>query len=261
MSGRARLTEGSEVTIDPAAIPRPMRPEADGDVVFGIVHVDDSVVVVDKPAGLVVHPGAGHPEGTLVNGLLHHFPDLAAVRGSGSAGHRPSPRRRQLGTAGRRPHRAGGIVADRPVRRPHRRATLRRDGVGPPGGGARHRRRPDRARPRRPRADGGRRRWAPGAHRVPGDSALPRARRSRSPRVPVADRSHPPDPRAPRRRRSSAGRRHHVRRTGARRSASGARSSMPPSCRSTIRGRASGSRSRARSLPTSPPSRRRAEPA
>jgi 23S rRNA pseudouridine1911/1915/1917 synthase len=78
-SGRARLTEGAEVAIDPAAIPRPTRPEADGDVVFGVVHVDESVVVVDKPAGLVVHPGAGHQGGTLVNGLLHRFPDVAAV--------------------------------------------------------------------------------------------------------------------------------------------------------------------------------------
>jgi 23S rRNA pseudouridine1911/1915/1917 synthase len=78
-AGRTRLAEGAEVTIDPAAIPRPRRPAADDAVMFGIVHVDDAVVVVDKPAGLVVHPGAGNPEGTLVNGLLHHFPDVAAV--------------------------------------------------------------------------------------------------------------------------------------------------------------------------------------
>ena len=78
-SGKARLAEGSEVAIDPAAIPRLARPAADGDVSFGIIHVDDSVIVVDKPAGLVVHPGAGHHGGTLVNGLLHHFPDLATV--------------------------------------------------------------------------------------------------------------------------------------------------------------------------------------
>ena len=78
-SGRARLTEGSEVVVDQDAIPRQHRLQPDGDVVFGIVHVDDAVIVVDKPAGLVVHPGAGNPDGTLVNGLLHHFPDLAAV--------------------------------------------------------------------------------------------------------------------------------------------------------------------------------------
>jgi 23S rRNA pseudouridine1911/1915/1917 synthase len=78
-SGKVRLAEGVEVQIDPSAIPRPSRPAADGTVEFTIVHVDDAVVVVDKPAGLVVHPGAGNPDGTLVNGLLHHFPDLAAI--------------------------------------------------------------------------------------------------------------------------------------------------------------------------------------
>ena len=77
-AGRTRLAEGAEVTIDPPRS-RADGPAADEDVVFGIVHVDDSVVVVDKPAGLVVDPGAGNPEGTLVNGLLHHFPDMAAV--------------------------------------------------------------------------------------------------------------------------------------------------------------------------------------
>ena len=43
------------------------------------VYVDDEVIVVDKPAGLVVHPGAGVHQGTLVNGLLARFPDLADV--------------------------------------------------------------------------------------------------------------------------------------------------------------------------------------
>ena len=40
---------------------------------------DDDLVVVSKPAGLVVHPGAGHPGGTLVNGLLDRYPEIAAV--------------------------------------------------------------------------------------------------------------------------------------------------------------------------------------
>ena len=46
---------------------------------FGIVHVDDDVIVIDKPAGLVVHPGAGNATGTLVNGLLAQFPEIAGV--------------------------------------------------------------------------------------------------------------------------------------------------------------------------------------
>lgn len=54
---------------------RPMEPPAtaalpDASVVFTVLYVDDDLVVVDKPAGLVVHPAAGHPTGTLVNGLL-----------------------------------------------------------------------------------------------------------------------------------------------------------------------------------------------
>ena len=55
------------------------RPRADDTVEFTVVHDDDDVVVVDKPAGLVVHPGAGHGRGTLVNGLLARYPDMADV--------------------------------------------------------------------------------------------------------------------------------------------------------------------------------------
>ena len=46
-----------------------------------IVYEDQDVIVVDKPAGVVVHPGAGHRTGTLVSGLLARFPDLAAASG------------------------------------------------------------------------------------------------------------------------------------------------------------------------------------
>lgn len=48
-----------------------------------VVHEDESLMVVNKPAGLVVHPGAGNPAGTLVNALLHHCPDLAKVPRAG----------------------------------------------------------------------------------------------------------------------------------------------------------------------------------
>lgn len=49
------------------------------DVPFVVVHEDDDVVVVDKPAGIVVHPGAGRRSGTLVSGLLARYPELAGV--------------------------------------------------------------------------------------------------------------------------------------------------------------------------------------
>jgi 23S rRNA pseudouridine1911/1915/1917 synthase len=73
-----RLQEGTVVEIlgePPADTP----PEADASVVVDVRHADDDVIVVAKPAGLVVHPGAGHAGGTLVNGLLARFPDLAAT--------------------------------------------------------------------------------------------------------------------------------------------------------------------------------------
>ncbi len=52
---------------------------ADPTVTFEQVFVDDHVVVVNKPAGLIVHPGAGAPTGTLANGLLARFPNIASV--------------------------------------------------------------------------------------------------------------------------------------------------------------------------------------
>jgi len=53
------------------------------DIALTIVHEDADVLVIDKPAGLVVHPGAGNPSGTLVNALLHFDPALAAVPRAG----------------------------------------------------------------------------------------------------------------------------------------------------------------------------------
>jgi 23S rRNA pseudouridine1911/1915/1917 synthase len=79
VSGKIRLTEGQHVVVDPTKLPQPELPQPDADVVFTVVHVDDDVIVVDKPAGLVVHPGAGTPDGTLVNGLLARFPEIADV--------------------------------------------------------------------------------------------------------------------------------------------------------------------------------------
>jgi 23S rRNA pseudouridine1911/1915/1917 synthase len=54
-------------------------PAADETVAVDVRYADDDVIVIAKPAGLVVHPGAGHPGGTLVNGLLARFPDIAEV--------------------------------------------------------------------------------------------------------------------------------------------------------------------------------------
>lgn len=80
-AGKVRLEEGQLVEVDPGAVPVPALPTADASVVFEVVHEDDDVIVVDKPAGLVVHPGAGNREGTLVNGLLARYPEIAGVGG------------------------------------------------------------------------------------------------------------------------------------------------------------------------------------
>lgn len=53
------------------------------EVAFRVVFEDDDVLVIDKPAGVVVHPGAGRTDGTLVNGLVRHRPALAALPRAG----------------------------------------------------------------------------------------------------------------------------------------------------------------------------------
>lgn len=53
------------------------------DIPLDIVFEDDEIMVINKPAGLVVHPAAGNPDGTLVNALLHHFPEIKAVPRAG----------------------------------------------------------------------------------------------------------------------------------------------------------------------------------
>jgi 23S rRNA pseudouridine1911/1915/1917 synthase len=61
----------------PDAVPRAQR------MPLKVVHEDAELIVIDKPAGLVVHPGAGQPDGTLMNGLLAHAPALAGVPRAG----------------------------------------------------------------------------------------------------------------------------------------------------------------------------------
>lgn len=78
-SGKVRLAEGQVVAVDPATFPTVEVPGPDASVDFGVLYADEEVIVVDKPPGLVVHPGAGNPAGTLANGLLAQFPDIEDV--------------------------------------------------------------------------------------------------------------------------------------------------------------------------------------
>ena len=74
-----QVKTGQEITVDVAAPVDPVpKPEA---LPLPIVYQDSDLIVVDKPAGMVVHPAAGHATGTLVNALLHHVDDLSGIGG------------------------------------------------------------------------------------------------------------------------------------------------------------------------------------
>jgi 23S rRNA pseudouridine1911/1915/1917 synthase len=75
----ARITEGDLIEVAADLDAGPDRPDPDPSVVVRVVYEDDAVVVIDKPAGLVVHPGAGNRTGTMVQGLLARYPELAEV--------------------------------------------------------------------------------------------------------------------------------------------------------------------------------------
>jgi 23S rRNA pseudouridine1911/1915/1917 synthase len=79
---RQRLHGGERIALTPAsdARDRPDRPEC---IPLAIIHEDGALIVIDKAAGLVVHPGAGNWSGTLLNALLAHEPVLAAIPRAG----------------------------------------------------------------------------------------------------------------------------------------------------------------------------------
>ena len=79
-----RLRAGDRVEVVPPP-PRVLALEPE-DIALTIVHEDEHLLVIDKPAGLVVHPGAGVHRGTLVHALLHHDPAIAGVGGEGRPG-------------------------------------------------------------------------------------------------------------------------------------------------------------------------------
>lgn len=82
LQGSARLAEGAALEIDSgepdATPPTPLPASGVLAAALQVVYADDDLIVVDKPAGVVVHPGAGHHDDTLVSQLIAVFPDLAA---------------------------------------------------------------------------------------------------------------------------------------------------------------------------------------
>ena len=75
----AKVNPGDVVTLAiPPPVPAEPQPE---DIPLNIVYEDEHIIVLDKPAGLVVHPAPGHLDGTLVNALIHHCPNLEGIGG------------------------------------------------------------------------------------------------------------------------------------------------------------------------------------
>ncbi len=78
-----RLSAGRRLVVESPPVPAPLQPE---EVPFTVRYEDEHLAVVDKPAGVVVHPGAGTAGGTLAGGLLARYPDLVGVGDEGRWG-------------------------------------------------------------------------------------------------------------------------------------------------------------------------------
>ena len=79
IAGKVKMKEGQEITVDTSMIPAKELPQADAAVEVDVMFADEHIIVVNKAPGIVVHPGSGNPSGTLVNGVLAQFPDVATV--------------------------------------------------------------------------------------------------------------------------------------------------------------------------------------
>lgn len=79
---RDRVQTGQRICLTPPAMHTPTRWEAQP-IQLEIIYEDDDLLIINKPAGLVVHPAAGHPDQTLVNALLHHAPALSELPRAG----------------------------------------------------------------------------------------------------------------------------------------------------------------------------------
>ena len=77
---KVRSGEAVAVELKPRQEESAYSPEA---IALAVVHEDDAVIVIDKPAGLVVHPGSGNWQGTMLNALLHHAPSLKELARAG----------------------------------------------------------------------------------------------------------------------------------------------------------------------------------
>ncbi|MCV3262502.1 23S rRNA pseudouridine(1911/1915/1917) synthase RluD [Vibrio harveyi] len=79
---RTKVMGGEEITLQAELEDERERWEAQ-DIPLDIVYEDEDIIVINKPRDFVVHPGAGTPDGTVLNALLHHYPDIAEVPRAG----------------------------------------------------------------------------------------------------------------------------------------------------------------------------------
>lgn len=81
-STKVKVFGGEQVSVRPQASAEALSFRAE-DIDLNIVHEDETLLVIDKPSGLVVHPGSGNWEGTMLNALLHHAPALKMLPRAG----------------------------------------------------------------------------------------------------------------------------------------------------------------------------------
>ncbi len=77
--GKTKLKEGDCISITPP--PPAITDIVPQDIPLDIVYQDEDIAVIDKPKGMVVHPAAGNPDGTLVNAIMYHIKDLSGIGG------------------------------------------------------------------------------------------------------------------------------------------------------------------------------------
>lgn len=78
-AGKLKVTEGQHLKVELAMLPKKQLPLPEQNLAVEIVFEDADVLVINKHAGIVVHPGAGNPTGTLVNAILAKYPEVANV--------------------------------------------------------------------------------------------------------------------------------------------------------------------------------------
>ena len=136
-SPSSRVNSGDIVAVEVPGSDLPDIPPAPQNIEFEIVYDDDHVVVVDKPAGMATHAGAGRPDGTLVNGLLARYPELSELQPSERPGivHRLDADTSGLMVVARTTEAASALSAAIKAREVERRYTAMVVGKLPPGAG------------------------------------------------------------------------------------------------------------------------------